>query len=381
MSSLLIQEVPLMVLPTLATKIGLNEAMFLQQLHYWVDRSHNEFEGRKWVYNTVPEWCKQFPFWSKRTLERILSTLEKQGLILVGNYNRKGFDRTKWYTVNYEKLTELEAEDEKSDAPGNGNMGESLKEPICENVASESKNVCGGINPPNWRDEENQGSAASTGKREAAGGINPPKWRNEESRGLEGNPTPDIGMDGGMSPPDCQIPIRQNGGMDTANLAGAIPENNNRELSERTTTTTRTSRLPLEDPPKPGKVARMLLSAPSYGLSETTLRKYLREYGEDLVLKEFALLKKHMDEKKPIQNPGGWLCRALEQQYEDTRVNYEKIQAEKKAAAEARNKELLERFAREDEARRKAEHTEIDPSNPFYAYLHRRDKGGGAVQP
>jgi len=34
MSNLLIQEVPLMVLPTLATKIGLNEAMFLQQLHY-----------------------------------------------------------------------------------------------------------------------------------------------------------------------------------------------------------------------------------------------------------------------------------------------------------------------------------------------------------
>ena len=29
----------MMLLPTLATKIGLNEAMFLQQLHYWIDRS------------------------------------------------------------------------------------------------------------------------------------------------------------------------------------------------------------------------------------------------------------------------------------------------------------------------------------------------------
>ncbi len=68
MSSLLIQEVPLMVLPTLATKIGLNEAMFLQQLHYWIDRSKYEMEGHRWIYNTIEDWCKQFPFWSRQKL-------------------------------------------------------------------------------------------------------------------------------------------------------------------------------------------------------------------------------------------------------------------------------------------------------------------------
>ena len=42
MSRLLINENPLQVLPTLAVKIGLNEAMILQQMHYWLNAYHNK---------------------------------------------------------------------------------------------------------------------------------------------------------------------------------------------------------------------------------------------------------------------------------------------------------------------------------------------------
>ena len=38
MSKLLIADVPLVVLPKLAEEIGLNEAIFLQQLHYRLER-------------------------------------------------------------------------------------------------------------------------------------------------------------------------------------------------------------------------------------------------------------------------------------------------------------------------------------------------------
>ncbi len=108
MSNLLINEVPLMCLPSLAVKVGLNEAIFLQQLHYWVDRSNNIIDGCKWVYNTGTDWAKQFPFWSQKTLLRTISSLEKQKLIITGNYNKKGFDRTKWYTIDYSVLQNLE---------------------------------------------------------------------------------------------------------------------------------------------------------------------------------------------------------------------------------------------------------------------------------
>lgn len=108
MSSLLIGENPLMVIPTLAVKIGLNEALVLQQIHYWVKSSTHVIEGRKWIYNTYKKWQLQFPFWSESTIKRTIHSLEDQGLIITGNWNRSKMDKTKWYTIDYEKVEALE---------------------------------------------------------------------------------------------------------------------------------------------------------------------------------------------------------------------------------------------------------------------------------
>ena len=98
----------------LATEIGLNENIFLQQVHYWLkgneERNHNYKDGRYWVYNSYSDWVKEsFPFWSKSTVKRTVQSLEKQGLIITtSKYNKKEYDKTKWYTINYEKLKEVE---------------------------------------------------------------------------------------------------------------------------------------------------------------------------------------------------------------------------------------------------------------------------------
>jgi uncharacterized phage protein (TIGR02220 family) len=102
MSRLLIDEPPLQVLPSLAREIGLNEAIMLQQMHYWLLKSSNEFEGVKWFYKTLEDWQKEFPFWSTMTIRRTLSNLEKQKVIRIGNFNKKKFDKTKWYTIEYQ---------------------------------------------------------------------------------------------------------------------------------------------------------------------------------------------------------------------------------------------------------------------------------------
>ncbi len=110
MSKLLIYDNPIMILPTLAQKIGLNEAVMLQQIHYWLGSSKHEYEGRKWVYNTYSDWQLQMPFWSESTIKRTIKSLEDQGYLLSANYNRLKMDKTKWYSVNYEKLAELESD-------------------------------------------------------------------------------------------------------------------------------------------------------------------------------------------------------------------------------------------------------------------------------
>ncbi|MDM5333411.1 hypothetical protein QUF56_09250 [Ureibacillus composti] len=105
--NLLINEPPLQVLPTLAAKIGLNNAIIIQQVHYWLRVSNNVRDGHKWVYRTLEEWHLEFPFWSKSTLDRAIKSLEEQNLLVVGNYNRLKMDRTKWYRINYESLDKL----------------------------------------------------------------------------------------------------------------------------------------------------------------------------------------------------------------------------------------------------------------------------------
>ena len=114
MSKLLIDDRPLMVLPRLATEIGLNEAVVLQQIHYWlvnfqtVKDYRHYIEGQWWVYNTAEGWQENFPFWSTRTVQRALQSLRDRGLVQVGNFNKKGYDRTLWYTLDYEAMDKLE---------------------------------------------------------------------------------------------------------------------------------------------------------------------------------------------------------------------------------------------------------------------------------
>jgi hypothetical protein len=105
-SSLLIDEPPLQVLPTLAVAIGLNEAIFIQQLHWLLSHSGKAVKGQegKWIYNTAEEWHEKFPFWSVSTIKRIITGLRKEGLIKAGRFNRMTLDQTRWYTIDYEAL-------------------------------------------------------------------------------------------------------------------------------------------------------------------------------------------------------------------------------------------------------------------------------------
>lgn len=114
MSRLLINEPPLQVLPSLAKEIGLNEAIMLQQMHYWLLKSANEFTGVKWFYKTLEEWQTEFPFWSAMTIRRTLGSLEKQKIIKIGNFNKKKFDKTKWYTIDYQRVNSRCVQNEQS---------------------------------------------------------------------------------------------------------------------------------------------------------------------------------------------------------------------------------------------------------------------------
>lgn len=101
---LLIKEPPLQVLPSLAVALGLNEAIFIQQVHYWLIGSAHEIEGRRWCYNTLEGWQKQFPFWGLSTIRRTIDSLRERNVLLIDNFNQNRSLRTLWYSINYDVL-------------------------------------------------------------------------------------------------------------------------------------------------------------------------------------------------------------------------------------------------------------------------------------
>lgn len=103
-----------MVLPSLAVLIGLNEAIVLQQVHYWINtfRKANKTEHIKdnewWVYNTYDQWQKDnFPWWSLHTVRRAFESLRSKGVLIKGKYNENKHDHTSWYRIDYDKLNDL----------------------------------------------------------------------------------------------------------------------------------------------------------------------------------------------------------------------------------------------------------------------------------
>lgn len=97
----------------IAEKYGLNEAIILNNIRFWV--LHNEangtnfHDGRFWTYNSQKAFEKLFPYMKPFTVRTALKSLEDNGLIITGNYNKSSYDRTKWYTL-FDKVNMLFAQ-------------------------------------------------------------------------------------------------------------------------------------------------------------------------------------------------------------------------------------------------------------------------------
>ena len=135
--SLLLPSRPLIVLSDLAERIGLNEAIVLQQIQYWLTETNSgiEHEGRRWVYNSIREWHKQFKFWNEKTVSRTFTSLEKQGLITGEKLSKDKRDQTKYYAINYDHAALDDAE------IINNSIGTKCPTPLGQNVQMQKDKV------------------------------------------------------------------------------------------------------------------------------------------------------------------------------------------------------------------------------------------------
>lgn len=87
----------------IAKEYGINVAIILDKLYHWIEHNKtnnkNFYDGRYWTYNSMDAWCKLIDFMTINTIRRTLEKMEKEGLIITGNYNQSKYDRTKWYAL------------------------------------------------------------------------------------------------------------------------------------------------------------------------------------------------------------------------------------------------------------------------------------------
>lgn len=93
--------------PELAEKYGVNEAIVLWHLSFWISKNKanlkHQHDGKTWTYNSIKAFSEIFKFWNEKQIERILNSLKEQCVIITGNYNQSPYDRTCWYAFSNEE--------------------------------------------------------------------------------------------------------------------------------------------------------------------------------------------------------------------------------------------------------------------------------------
>lgn len=129
MKSLVIPDRPLMLLPRLALDLGVDAAIVYQQLYWLIECDKNGkvlSDGNRYIFNTYEEWRNSyFPFFSERTIQRIMLELESSGLIET-RQPEGTVSRRKYYRVTeggLAHLTEERAKERQSERAKNGSSG------------------------------------------------------------------------------------------------------------------------------------------------------------------------------------------------------------------------------------------------------------------
>ena len=87
-----------------AVEYGVEKAILLQHIRFWCNQNKNKdthyHDGKVWMYQSVSDMRKHYPYWSGQKIGRLLRDMESNRLIISGNFNKIGYDQTKWYSLN-----------------------------------------------------------------------------------------------------------------------------------------------------------------------------------------------------------------------------------------------------------------------------------------
>ena len=91
-----------------AVEYGLDKAILLQHIRFWIHQNEGKkshtHDNKVWMFQSAADMAKHYPYWSRQKISRLLREMEDDELIISGNFNKLGYDQTKWYTIQCSEL-------------------------------------------------------------------------------------------------------------------------------------------------------------------------------------------------------------------------------------------------------------------------------------
>lgn len=120
-----------------AAKYGVDAAIILHNLRFWLDhnKANNTFiyDGYVWTYNSARAMSDLFPYWTSNKIQKLMKKLESDGVVITGNYNKAGYDKTKWYTLPEYSLQPNGLSDSAKPLNSSGQKAEPIQD-VIENI-------------------------------------------------------------------------------------------------------------------------------------------------------------------------------------------------------------------------------------------------------
>ena len=84
----------------IAQHLGVNEAIFLGNLSFWIKKNQandkNYHDGYYWTFNSRRAYHELFPYWSEQSIRTIIRKLEKKQINGYKNYPIKQDEFSGW---------------------------------------------------------------------------------------------------------------------------------------------------------------------------------------------------------------------------------------------------------------------------------------------
>ena len=96
-----------------AKEFSVNAAIVLNNIDFWVKANKEQGkrevfkEGKWWTYSSISQYAEIMDYLSEKQIIKALKDLRNAGLLLKDCFNKNPYDRTAWYSVDYELFTKM----------------------------------------------------------------------------------------------------------------------------------------------------------------------------------------------------------------------------------------------------------------------------------